>query len=157
MNILVWNVRGLNHPLKQKEVVSRIRKLNISLVCLLETRVKMPKMQEIMGKMFAGWSCVHNYEYARNGRIWMIWKDVVKVSLISATDQSITSWVDYDSKKFVLTAIYGSNEGEDRKLLWRHLESIGLTEPWILAGISTLLLILLRVIPSMQLLLLMVK
>ena len=67
MNILVWNVRGLNHPLK--EVVSRIRKLNISLVCLLETRVKMPKMQEIMGKMFSGSSCVHNYEYVRNGRI----------------------------------------------------------------------------------------
>ena len=51
MNILVWNVRGLNHPLKQKEVASRIRKLNISLVCLLETRVKLPKMQEIVRVM----------------------------------------------------------------------------------------------------------
>ena len=51
MNIPVWNVRGLNHPLKQKKVASRIRKLNISLVCLLETRVKLPKMQEIVRVM----------------------------------------------------------------------------------------------------------
>ena len=137
MNILVWNVRGLNHPLKQNEVASRIRKLNISLVCLLETRVKFHKMQGIVGKMFPGWSIFHNYEYARNGRIWMIWRDVVKVSLISTSDQSITSMIEYDTKKFILSGIYGCNEGVDRKKLWRHLESIyneGYTEPWMLAG-----------------------
>ena len=36
LKILVWNVRGFNHPLKQKEVVGRIRRLNANLVCLLK-------------------------------------------------------------------------------------------------------------------------
>ena len=40
MKIIVWNVRGFNHPLKQKDVVGRIRKLNTDLVCLLKTKVK---------------------------------------------------------------------------------------------------------------------
>ena len=57
--------------------------------------------------------------------------------MIGASDQSITACVDYDSKKFILSGIYGSNEGMDRRLLWRHLECIynsGLTVPWLLAG-----------------------
>jgi hypothetical protein len=37
MNILFWNVRELNMPLKQKEVRKMVR---ISILCLVETRVK---------------------------------------------------------------------------------------------------------------------
>ena len=40
MNFLIWNVRGLNDPLKQKDIVGRIRSLKVQMVCLLETRVK---------------------------------------------------------------------------------------------------------------------
>ena len=69
MKLLIWNVRGLNNLLKQKEVVRRIRNLNISLVCLLETRVKHNNMQEIINKMFSRWKFLHNYNYASNGRI----------------------------------------------------------------------------------------
>jgi hypothetical protein len=43
MNILIWNVRGLNHPSKQREVKSMIRKNKIGLICLIETRVKEAK------------------------------------------------------------------------------------------------------------------
>ena len=39
MKCLVWNVRGFNHPLKQKEVVARIKKLNINFACILVTRL----------------------------------------------------------------------------------------------------------------------
>ena len=51
MKLLVWNVRGFNHPLKQK-VVKRNKNLNISLVCILETRVKHNNMKEIIIKCF---------------------------------------------------------------------------------------------------------
>lgn len=37
MNFLIWNVRGFNDPAKQVEAVSRIKKLNLSIVGLLET------------------------------------------------------------------------------------------------------------------------
>jgi exonuclease III len=47
MNFLIWNVRGLNHPSKQKEVKSMIKVHNIGLICLIETRVKFHKADEI--------------------------------------------------------------------------------------------------------------
>ena len=124
MKLLVWNIRGFNHPLKQKEVVSRIKRIKVYFVCLLETRVKKNKMKGIMDKWFHGWKVLHNYSYARNGRIWMLWKDDFQVSLIASNDQSITVNVEYDSKRFFFTAIYGCNEGMERRRLWSHLDSI---------------------------------
>ena len=54
MKVIVWNVRGLNHPCKQKELVSRVNRLNVDMVCLLETRIKEHKMHSIVDKWFAG-------------------------------------------------------------------------------------------------------
>ena len=70
MKIFIWNVRGLNDPLKQKEVVGRIRKLKINLVCSIETRVNENRMKAIINRHFQGWQMAHNYsEVAYNGRI----------------------------------------------------------------------------------------
>ena len=67
MKIVAWNVRGMNHPLKQKEVVSRIGRLQANIVCLLETRVKEPNVKKIIEKWFSDWHYIHNYSYAING------------------------------------------------------------------------------------------
>jgi exonuclease III len=40
MKFLIWNITGLNKPFKQKEIVKMIRRLKLSIVCLVETRVK---------------------------------------------------------------------------------------------------------------------
>ena len=80
---------------------------------------------------------LHNYDYAQNGRIWMIWDDTLKVDLIGMSDQSITFCVENDLKKFIFSSIYGYNEGRDRRRLWSHLHSLQnsfLQEPWVLAG-----------------------
>ena len=75
MKLLFWNVRGFNQSLKQKKVVNRVRKRNVEVVCLLETRVKKNKMQEIISNKFPGWRFLHNYDYAYNRRIWLLWQD----------------------------------------------------------------------------------
>ena len=98
MKILVWNVRGFNHPLKQKEVVGRIHRLKIDLVCLLETRIKQHNMQRIHNQHFFGWKLLHNYEEAHNGRIWFMWKDTLQVSLVASSNQSITCRIVQDAK-----------------------------------------------------------
>ena len=91
MTMLVWNVRGFNDPLKQKAVVSRIRKLKISLVCLLETRVKENNMMPIFSRHFQGWQLFQNYSNdAKNGRIWMIWNSSLQLKLIASMDQCIS-------------------------------------------------------------------
>jgi exonuclease III len=55
MNFLIWNVRGLNHPSKQKEVKSMIKVHNIGLICLIETRVKFHKADEIRTCIVPDW------------------------------------------------------------------------------------------------------
>lgn len=40
MKLLTLNVRGINDPLKQKEVFNRIKDLDVDMFCVLETRVK---------------------------------------------------------------------------------------------------------------------
>ena len=127
----------MNNRIKQKAVVGRIRELKINLVCLLETRVNEHNMKTIINGHFQGWQMFHNYsEKARNGRIWFLWNDLIQVGLVGLMDQSITC-VSQRAKKFYLSAVYGSNEGVDRRRLWSHLLSVkgSLSQfPWMLVG-----------------------
>ena len=90
MTLLIWNVRGFNDPLKQKNVIDRIRYIKANIVCLLETRVKENKSQSIVGKYFKGWKYANNYVSAINGRIWFLWKGKMQVDLIDSMDKCIT-------------------------------------------------------------------
>ena len=138
MTILVWNVRGLNDPLKQKGVVSRIRELKVNLACLIETRVKEQNMENIIRRHFVGWKVLSNYSNeASNGRIWFLWNSLFHVELVDYMDQCITCIVSQGTTKFLFSAIYGRNEGIDRRRLWSHLSSLkasNLQLPWMLAG-----------------------
>ncbi|XP_022728830.1 uncharacterized protein LOC111284435 [Durio zibethinus] len=132
--IKIWNTRGFNYPLKRKNVVNRIQILNIDLLCLIETRVKQHQMQAILDSNFYGWGMYHNYSKACNGRIWILWRPHRQVDSLIKVLLAICS---LKSQKFFLSAIYGSNNGAERKRLWSHLLSLrGIISdsPWILAG-----------------------
>jgi exonuclease III len=101
MNFLIWNVRGLNHPSKQREVKSLINIHKIGLICLIETRVKENKAGKIRDAIAYGWDFVFNYEkhfllikkkkknYEKHffGRIWVCWKKTdYDVSVIDKCD-----------------------------------------------------------------------
>jgi exonuclease III len=47
MKMLMWNIRGLNDILKQGEVRRYIRRIKVSLLCLVEIRVKRDKAEKI--------------------------------------------------------------------------------------------------------------
>lgn len=53
----------------------------ISLVGLIEIRIKESNVIKSMVKIVRGWSYVYNYNYVINGRIWVIWK-FIKVDVI---------------------------------------------------------------------------
>lgn len=57
---------------RQFEVKALLRKFKISVVVLLETRIKEANKDRIMAG-FNGWSWKGNYEHTYNGRIWVIW------------------------------------------------------------------------------------
>jgi len=73
MKLLSWNVRGLNMPLTQKEVRKVVRRLNLAIVCLVETRVKVDNFPRIVASMLPGWKVINNYSQHYLGKIWICW------------------------------------------------------------------------------------
>ena len=72
-NLSSWNIRGLNWPNKQEESKLFLHSNHIGLVDLLETKVKLHKVDKIAGSLFLGWQWVHNYTANIHGQIWVAW------------------------------------------------------------------------------------
>ncbi|XP_031282090.1 uncharacterized protein LOC116140622 [Pistacia vera] len=135
-----WNVRGLNSPLKQKEVRHLISSNKIAICGILETRVREPNFEVTKSLTFGGWDVIHNYVCCPNGRIWVAWNpSLVRFEIIQSTNQAIHGKVVIleSNYSFVSSFVYGSNGPQKRKELWRVLsgkaqdfEEI----PWVIMG-----------------------
>jgi hypothetical protein len=140
MNMLIWNVRGLNHPSKQKEVLSIVRTKQISIVCLVENKVKESHAVQICSSMLPNWDCQFNYGKHYLGRIWVCWKkEEFIVSVVDRSDQSVTCIFYSNQEKacWYQTFVYGANNPIDRRCLWQNFHSMKLrvsSTPWILCG-----------------------
>lgn len=73
MCLYVWNVKGINKPLKQSYMRKYIGTSRVDICCLVKTRVKQEKAQRILRKIAGGYECFHNYATHYNGRIWVLW------------------------------------------------------------------------------------
>jgi exonuclease III len=139
MKILFWNVRGLNDPFKQREVKKLLRRLKISIFCILETHIKEDKAHSIKEFIASSWGWIHNYGNHWMGRIWVCWDpNIVSVQLLSSNEQALSCRVvSHDSKSWFVSAIYGSNKGVERRTLWQELievkGQIG-DCPWLIIG-----------------------
>ena len=139
MNISVWNLRGLNIPHKHPEIRSFLSVKSISLLALLETRVKFNKSITIRNSCCAGWRMVHNYSEASNGRIWVLWHpNYCSVEVLNLSDQFIHCKVTSNdgSLNCHITFIYGWNSGSQRLQLWKDLVDISkhMYGPWLCSG-----------------------
>jgi exonuclease III len=54
MKLLSWNIRGLNMPLTQKEIRKMILSHRISILCVVETRVKLHNFPKVASSMLPG-------------------------------------------------------------------------------------------------------
>lgn len=90
MSCFFWNVRGfkksLNHSVESKWLSNKDMKFG----CILETRVKEMNGGKILNSMFRDWSYMTNYEHSKGGKIWLLWRDTVRVTYVYKTDQLIT-------------------------------------------------------------------
>lgn len=107
--------------------------------CLLETRVKETRAMRLANSVFKDWSMVSNYEFHRLGRIWVVWSQEVKLTVVFKSGQMITCLIAWEDFDFCISFIYASNFSEERKTLWndiRHLQSSALIQgkPWLLCG-----------------------
>ncbi|XP_039038759.1 uncharacterized protein LOC120176401 [Hibiscus syriacus] len=89
--VLVKNIRGFNSPLKKNKVILRALQKKVDVLCLLETRVKLEKSEAILKSKLFNWNICTNYDHAINGRIWMLWRKGIDISIIQASDHCITA------------------------------------------------------------------
>ncbi|XP_062075606.1 uncharacterized protein LOC133779692 [Humulus lupulus] len=107
------------------------------LVGLLETRVKAPKLGALYVHMFSGWCFTTNSAWHKGGRIIVAWNPLrFNVSILSCSNQLIHLFVaTVDNKhRFFTTFVYGFNDEEGRKSLWKSLQELARAEPWVVLG-----------------------
>lgn len=112
---------------KQKELKSFIIENKISILALLENRVKEQKARSIIEKIAKGWAWHANYHYSNRDKIWIIW-DINKLNFqwISMTDQLIHGYVKCltMTNEFYFTRVYDLHTVEDRRGLWLQLSDL---------------------------------
>ncbi|XP_058767824.1 uncharacterized protein LOC131641534 [Vicia villosa] len=137
--MICWNARGLNKTARCLEVGVHLKKMQVSCLALLETRVKASNSESIRKRLWLNWDFSDNCDHHVNGRIWLAW-DPHMWSIIPSekTDQLIHSAV-YTKDGVLshhLTTVYAHNQLNNRRILWQDLNRISahLQGPWMVVG-----------------------
>ncbi|XP_074299602.1 uncharacterized protein LOC141630737 [Silene latifolia] len=77
MIISSWNVRGMNDPLKQQEVLEFLKRNRVDCGALIETHIKVDVARVIHKRKFSSYAMESNYSNHSGGRIWVIWNPAV--------------------------------------------------------------------------------
>ena len=140
MSSFFWNVCSFNKPLKHTVIKEWLSNKDLKFGCSLETRVKEKKSERILSSVFIDWSAMTNYEHSKGGRIWLLWRDTVRMSPVYKTDQLIKCSVAMQGEEeFFCSFIYASNLVEERKIMWEDLcqhqnSPLFQGKPWLIMG-----------------------
>ncbi|KAK2652852.1 hypothetical protein Ddye_012708 [Dipteronia dyeriana] len=96
----------------------------LSLVCLVETRVRKTNTPLVVNSIFKNWDILDNYSSHDIGRIWVGWYPrILKISKISETDQIIhcLACILDSNDQFNISFVYGSNDERARRALWDNM------------------------------------
>lgn len=135
-----WNVRGINDISKHSPLVSWINLRKLSFGALLETHIREAIISTVLASLGSDWRLVSNYQYSDLRKIWFIYKDPIKVQVLYSDAQSITLQIFDDTGiSFFFTAVYASNELDDRKNLWTSLKDTEISfrldeKTWLVCG-----------------------
>lgn len=116
--ILIWNIRGLNNPNKQKEIKKMIQELKVGLCCLLETKVRNEKFGEVYNNMLKDWCIASNFTYCKEGRISIAWlSDFFQVHILYTHPQHFHIQVKNIALNFLFhcTFVYGFIDHKERE------------------------------------------
>ena len=140
LNLASWNIRGLNMTYKQDDIRSFVFKNKISLLGLMETKVRALKGLKISKAILRHWRFSNNNDHHSNGRIWVAWDpSILNVKVEYASSQLMhTSVTIIDTnQRFFASFVYGFNTATKRSPLCRDIRQISTgiaTAPWILLG-----------------------
>ena len=139
MKIACWNIRGFNKPLKQNGVKSFIKKHQVDVMGVLETKLNLDKLARVLKNKFQGWVQINNFDTHAAGRILLLWNPMtVDVQPLDISPQIIHCCVKckVTSSCFYLSFVYGLHSVISRRQLWSNISSFAqqCVGPWTLLG-----------------------
>lgn len=90
----------------------------------------------IIQNILPGRKSVDNYQYAHLGRIWILYDDSINLTVVRADMQAVHCHVHLigPNKEFYFSAIYDSNNGNERRDLWEDLAFFSVFFPELFLG-----------------------
>lgn len=86
----VWNIRGLNKLDKPNSIRRFVASNKLSMVIILETRIRASNFDKIKRGCLLHWDCLNNYQQVENGRICLAWdKNVREVVFVNGSNQAL--------------------------------------------------------------------
>jgi exonuclease III len=140
INVLIWNISGVNKSLKQKEVKKMVARLKVSIIFLVETRVQKLNIIKIRDNMLPGWEILHNCNDHWLGKIWICWDPGgFSINVVDVHEQVLTCKVNATDNRgsWMMSIVYGSNQGTDGRHLLQRLIILKIfvgSVPWLIAG-----------------------
>ncbi|KAK9723775.1 hypothetical protein RND81_05G024400 [Saponaria officinalis] len=138
MIISPWNVRGMNDPLKQQEVLDFFVRNKVDCGAIIETHIKAHSVNAIKRRFFQRFSLVTNLDFHPGGRLWVLWdSSTVTLRVLQGGAQFLhCSLLHIATQRFFLvTFVYALNRASERLELWDHLRSVTVGSlPWICLG-----------------------
>ncbi|GAV58353.1 Exo_endo_phos domain-containing protein [Cephalotus follicularis] len=133
-----WNIRGLNDPIKQREVKSLILNNNITFMGLLETRVRARNKDRVAQGLPRGWKSFTNHVHSLLGRIWVLWNPIsVQFTVIDISPRAIHGSLIIGKSVLYVSIVYGSCDFREMRNLWENLihhSSCFSGRPWVILG-----------------------
>ncbi|KAJ9561644.1 hypothetical protein OSB04_006804 [Centaurea solstitialis] len=138
---VMWNIRGLNAPLKQKQVRDLLKMNDIALCSIIETHLRGDVILDTCSRVFGRWNWCSNCSLSVHGtRIIVAWDArKVDVMVIEMHAQFIHCEIRVHghSVPFFCSFVYGDNRGVERRLLWSGLRKFKVflgNRPWVVMG-----------------------
>lgn len=139
-NSFFWNLRGLNDPAKHRIFSDWLYSNRPIFGVLLETHINELSIPGLMSTLCKDWHYLSNHHSDEDGRIVLIWRDPVKVTVIAQSRQMITcELVLPNCTPIIYSAIYASNLSAERIDLWVEMMNLHTaqaldTRPWMIGG-----------------------
>jgi exonuclease III len=138
IELLCWNLRGLNDPAKRSAVREFISILRVSIICFQETKVDVIDdffIMQCLGPSFDGYVYIP-VEETRGGIILASDSSVVKIDRVTYDKYAITGEVTTGHNCWWLTTVYEPQSADDKEFFLNELtERRALCPgPWAIAG-----------------------
>ncbi|GAV82551.1 hypothetical protein CFOL_v3_26002, partial [Cephalotus follicularis] len=133
------NVRGLNDPSKQCEIRAFISSNNISLLGILESRVRVHNLDIVSRIINKSWSFVSNCSVSMSGRIVVMWdSSLLNFDPVYINEQAIHGQVTLvNNINFFVSFVYGMCDRKAILTLWddlNHCADWFRNNPWAVLG-----------------------